>query len=106
MVNQISQYNNYPMRDWHFEHMQKTILKYVSGLTETEKLSSWKVKQHRRYGGNLFNVRRNIKDDIQHGVTREEVTAFLDRVLNDPSFYEVRAIVGSIERIKELQQQQ
>jgi hypothetical protein len=23
------------MKDWHFEHMQKTILKYVSGLTET-----------------------------------------------------------------------
>ncbi len=48
------------MRDWHFEHMQKTILKYVSGLTENEKQSSWKVKQHRRYGGNLPNVRRNI----------------------------------------------
>jgi hypothetical protein len=102
MVNQISQYNNYPMRDWHFEHMQKTILKYVSGLTETEKLSSWKVKQHKRYGGNLYNVRRNIEDDIKHGVTSEEVTAFLDRVLNDPSFSDVRAIAGSIERIKEL----
>ena len=102
MVNQI---NSYPMRDWHFEHMQKTVLKYVSGLTETEKLSSWKVKQHKRYGGNLFNVRRNIKDDIQQGVTREEVTSFLDKVLNNPSFSDVRAVAGSIERIKELQRE-
>jgi hypothetical protein len=93
------------MRDWHFEHMQKTILKYVSGLTETEKLSSWKVKQHKRYGGNLYNVRRNINDDIKHGVTIEEVKAFLDKVLNDPSFSDVRATAGSIDRIKELQQQ-
>ncbi len=93
------------MRDWHFEHMKKTVLKYVTGLSETEKGSSWKVKQHKRYGGNLPNVRRNIRDDIQHGVTRDEVTAFLDKVLNDPSFSDVRAVAGSIERIKELQRE-
>jgi hypothetical protein len=103
MVNQISQYNNYPMKEWHFEHMQKTILKYVSGLTETEKGSSWKVKQHKRYGGNLFNVRRNINFDLMHGVTREEVIAFLDKVRSDPSFSSVRKIVGSIERLDQLQ---
>jgi hypothetical protein len=97
----ISQ-NNYPMREWHLEHMQKTILKYVSGLTETEKNSSWKVKQHKRYGGNVYNVRRNIKDDIQHGVTSGEVSEFLDRVQNDPSFSDIRRIAGSIERIKDL----
>ena len=90
------------MREWHLEHMQKTILKYVSGLTETEKNSSWKVKQHKRYGGNVYNVRRNIKDDIQHGVTSGEVSKFLDRVQNDPSFSDIRRIAGSIERIKDL----
>ena len=105
MVNQISQFNIYPMRDWHFEHMQKTILKYVKGLTETEKLSSWKVKQHKRFGGNLYNVRRNLKDDIQHGVTKEEVSEFLNKVLNDPSFSDIRRVIGSIERIRELQQE-
>ncbi len=99
MVNQ----NNYPMRDWHFEHMQKTILKYVSGLTENEKLSSWKVKQHNKYGGNLPSVRSNINFDIHHGVTREEVTEFLDKILNDPSFSDIRAVAGSIERIKDLE---
>lgn len=98
MINQ----NIYPMRDWHFEHMQKTILKYVSGLTENEKQSSWKVKQHRRYGGNLPNVRRNIDFDILHGVTREEVSEFLDKIQHDSSFSDIRRVAGSIERIKEL----
>jgi hypothetical protein len=65
--------------------MHKTILKYVSGLTEDEKLSSWKVKQHKRYG-NVVNVRRNINFDIQHGVTGEEVYEFLDKIQNDHSF--------------------
>jgi hypothetical protein len=54
-------------------------------LTEDEKLSSWKVKQHKRYG-NVVNVRRNINFDIQHGVTGEEVYEFLDKIQNDHSF--------------------
>jgi hypothetical protein len=98
MINQ----NNYPMRDWHFEHMQKIILKYVSGLTENEKNSSWKVKQHNRYGGNVVNVRRNINFDIQHGITREEVSEFLDKIQNDLSFSDIRRVAGSIERIRDL----
>jgi hypothetical protein len=27
------------MKDWHFEHMQKTVVKYVAGLSEDENLS-------------------------------------------------------------------
>jgi hypothetical protein len=91
------------MKDWHFEHMQKTVVKYVAGLSEGEKGSSWKVKQHKKYSGNLANVRKNISFDIKHGVTREEVTAFIDKVLNDPSFSDVRKSEGSEERIKQLQ---
>jgi hypothetical protein len=48
--------------------MQKTIVKYVFGLLESEKGSSWKKTQHKKYGGNLANVRRN-NFDIRHGVT-------------------------------------
>ena len=90
------------MRDWHFEHMQKTIVKYVFGLSESEKESSWKQKQHKKYGGNLTNVRRNINSDIKHGVTREEVAEFLDKILNDSSFADQWKIAGSKERVKEL----
>jgi hypothetical protein len=97
----IIQNNNYPMKECHFEHMQKTILKYVSGLTENEKQSSWKVKQHRRYGGNLPNVRRDIDFDILHGVTKEEVSEFLDKIQHS-SFSDIRRVAGSIERIRDL----
>jgi hypothetical protein len=93
------------MREWHYEHMQKTVVKYVVGLSEDEKSSSWKVKQHKKYSGNSANVRKNINFDIKHGVTREEVIAFIDKVLNDPSFSDIRKSEGSEERIKELQQE-
>ena len=41
---------------------------------------------------------------MHHGVTREEVTEFLDKVLNDPSFTDTRVVAGSIERIMDLRQ--
>jgi hypothetical protein len=93
------------MKEWHFEHMQKTILKYVFGLSEEEKGSSYKQKLHKKYGGNLTNVRRNIGFDMKHGVTKEEVAEFLDKVQYDSSFSDLRKRVGSKERILELQQQ-
>jgi hypothetical protein len=99
----INQSNNYPMKEWHFEHMQKTVVKYVAGLSETEKGFPWKVRQHKKYGCNLPNVRKNINFDIKHGVTGEEVVAFLDKVLNDPSFSGIRNTTDSKDRIKELQ---
>jgi ABC-type Mn2+/Zn2+ transport system ATPase subunit len=97
MVNQ----NNYPMRDWHFEHMQKTIVKYISGISDDA--TSFQKKMHRKYNGKIGYVRRNIDFDIKHGVTREEVIAFLDKVQNDSSFSDIRKSEGSEERIKELQ---
>jgi hypothetical protein len=62
----------------------------MAGLSEGEKGSTWKQKQHKKYGGNLANVRRNINFDIKHGVTREEVTKFLNKVKHDSSFSKQR----------------
>jgi hypothetical protein len=97
----LIQQNSYPLKDWHFEHMQKTIVKYVSGLSDNA--TSFQKKQHKKYGGNLANVHRNIEFDIKHGVTREEVALFLDKVRNDSSFSNVRKSVGSKERLEQLQ---
>jgi hypothetical protein len=97
----LVQQNNYPLKDWHFEHMQKTIVKYVAGLSDNA--TSFQKKQHKKYGGNLANVHRNIEFDIKHGVTREEVALFLDKVRNDSSFSNVRKSVGSKERLEQLQ---
>jgi hypothetical protein len=96
----VVQQNSYPLRDWHFEHMQKTIVKYVFGLSDDA--SPYNKKQHKKYGGNLAYVRRNIDFDIRHGVTKEEVTEFLNKIQNDPSFADQRKIEGSKGRFEEL----
>lgn len=61
--------------------MQKTILKYFSGIIDDS--TSFQVKMHRKYNGKIGYVRRNIDFDILHGVTRDEVIAFLDKIQND-----------------------
>jgi hypothetical protein len=99
----LVQHNDYPMREWHLENMKKTIVKYVGGLSEDDAKSKYKMKLHRKYKGNLAYVRKSIDIDIRHGVTREEVTEYLDKILNDPSFSDIRKSEGSKERIAELQ---
>ena len=81
--------------------MKKTAVKYVTGMLENS--SSRQKKQHKKYGGNLFNVRRNIDFDIRHGVTKEEVLSFLCKVRNDSEFSSLREKVGSIERLDEIE---
>jgi hypothetical protein len=91
------------MKEWHFEHMQQIIVKYVNGISNADNDSSWKRKQHKKYSGNVGFVRRSINYDIKHGVTRQEVTEFLNKVRNDSSFSNIRESAGSIARIEELQ---
>jgi ABC-type Mn2+/Zn2+ transport system ATPase subunit len=80
--------------------MQKTIVKYVSGISDDT--TSFQKKMHRKYNGKIGYVRRNIDFDIKHGVTRDEVIAFLDKIQNDSSFSDIRKSEGSEERIREL----
>ena len=80
--------------------MQKTIVKYVFGISDDA--TSFQKKMHRKYNGKIGYVRRNI-DFIKHGVTRDEVIAFLNKIQYDSSFSDIRKGEGSKERIKELQ---
>ena len=76
--------NSYPMKEWHLENMKKTIVKYVTGLSENT--TSYQKRQHKKYGGNLANVHRNIDFDMRHDVAIQEVLVFLDKVRKHPSF--------------------
>lgn len=97
-----TQNNSYPMREWHVEHMQKTIVKFVTGLSDNA--SSWQKRQHKKYN-NLTNVRKNITYDMKHGVTNEEVFSFFKRVRSDPSFSNILENVGSVDRLDEVERQ-
>lgn len=87
------------MRDWHVEHMQKTIVKFVTELSESA--SSWQRKQYKKYN-TIANVCRNIDYDIRHGVTNEDVLSFIDKIRNDSSYSDLQDNHSSMEKLDEV----
>ena len=88
------------MREWHVKHMEKTIVKFVTGLSENA--SMWEKRQNKRYG-RITNICRQIDYDIKQGVTTEQVLMILQKIRDDSSFSTLREKDGSIERLDEVE---
>ena len=87
------------MREWHVKHMEKTVVKFVTGLSENA--SRWEKRQNKRYG-RITNVCRQIGYDIKQGATTEQVLLILQKIRNDSSFSGLQKNDGSMERLNEL----
>jgi hypothetical protein len=92
--------NSFPMREWHIEHMEKTVVKFVKGLSANA--SMWEKRQNKRYG-RITSVCRQIGYDIKQGVTNEQVLSLLQKIRNDSSFSGLRDNNGSTERLNEVE---
>jgi hypothetical protein len=92
--------NSFPMREWHVKHMEETVVKFVTGLSENATV--WEKRQNKRYG-KITNVCRQIGYDIKQGATNEQVLLLLQKIRNDPSFSSLRTKDGSIERLNEVE---
>jgi hypothetical protein len=88
------------MKEWHIEHMEKTVIKYIKGLPENA--TAWEKRQHRRYGG-ITRVCRQINYDIKHGVTNEEVLELLEAIKNDSSYLNLRNDTNCMNRLAEIE---
>lgn len=89
------------MREWHFEHMHKTLLKYVKGLSPDA--NSWERRNHKKYG-NIINVCRQIEYDMRHGVTKEELLASLSKIHKHSSYQMLRQDSSSMDRLSEIEE--
>ena len=92
--------NSFPMKEWHIQHMEKTVIKYIKGLPENA--TAWEKRQHRRYGG-ITRVCRQINYDIKHGVTNNEIQMFLKKIDSDSSFIDLRNKEGFKKRFLEIE---
>jgi hypothetical protein len=88
------------MREWHVEHMEKTVVKYVKGLSENA--SGWEKRNNKKYGS-LAKICRQIEYDVKHGATSEQVISMFSRVRNDSSFANLREANGSMKRLDEVE---
>jgi hypothetical protein len=87
------------MREWHVKHMEKTVIKYVTGLSANA--TAWEKRQNKRYG-KIANVCRQIEYDIKQGVTNEQVLFILRKIRSDSSFCSLQSNDSSMERLNEL----
>jgi hypothetical protein len=88
------------MMEWHVKHLEKVVLKFVTGLAENA--TSWEKRMNKRYG-RINNVARQINYDIKQGATYDQVLLLLQRIRNDSSFSSLRDNNGSLERLAELE---
>lgn len=92
--------NSFPMIEWHVKHLEKIVLKFVTGISENA--TSWEKRMNKRYG-RITNVYRQINYDIKQGATNEQVVSLLQKIRNDSSFSYLRNNDGSLERLGELE---
>jgi len=92
--------NSFPMTEWHVEHMEKTVVKYVKGLSENA--TRWQIRNHKKYG-NLANICKQIEYDIKHGASTEQLLMVIHKVRNDSAFSDLRKDTGSMDRLNEVE---
>lgn len=88
------------MREWHVEHMQKTIIKYISGISGT--MSLLQARQYMKYY-TISNVQKTIYYDTNHGVTKEDIFLFIEMVRNHPSYYVLQSNKLAMEKLRNIE---
>ena len=94
--------NSYPLKKWHIENMEKTIIKYVKGIPLDATILE--IRKNKKYG-KLSNIVRNINYDIKHGVTNEQVLEVFLRIRNEPLFLDLQNNIEAMNRLGDLERQ-
>ena len=94
--------NNYAMKDWHLEHVEKVIVRFVKGISPDA--SSFEKRNYKKYS-TVSSCAKQIEYDIKHGVSMDEVIIVLKRIRHDKSYAELRKNHDSIQRLDELERQ-
>ncbi len=92
--------NSFPMKQWHLEHVEKSIKKYIIGLSETA--SIWEKRQHKKYG-TIANCCKQVDYDLKHGVTIEDVFLVLQKIKSDETIASVLQNENSTQRLREIE---
>jgi hypothetical protein len=94
--------NNFAMKDWHLEHVEKVIVRYIKGISPDA--SSFEKRNFKKYS-TISSCAKQIEYDIKHGVTTEEVSAVIQKIRYDKSFSEFARNSESMQRLDELERQ-
>ena len=88
--------NSFPLTKWHEEHMEKLIIRYVTGLPADA--SNWQKRMNKKYGKQP-NIIKNIKYDIKHGANKSQVLALFLRIRQESFFHYLQINKESMDRV-------
>lgn len=88
------------MREWHVEHMQKMLTKFVVGLRKDA--SPWEAKQYKKYL-NFNNVCRQVHYDMKHGVSQDQVLEAITKIKSHHSFATTRKDAECMARLDQIE---
>lgn len=94
--------NNFAMKDWHLEHVEKVIIRYIKGISPDA--SSFEKRNFKKYS-TISSCAKQIEYDIKHGVTTEEVLAVMQKIRHDKSFVVLQTNPETVQRLDELERQ-
>lgn len=94
--------NNYAMKDWHLEHVEKVIIRFVKGISPDA--SSFEKRNYKRYSS-VSSCAKQIEYDIKHGVSIDEVLEVMRKIRHDKQFRDLQKDPESLQRLDELQRQ-
>jgi hypothetical protein len=94
--------NNYAMKDWHLEHVEKVIIRFVKGISPDA--SSFEKRNYKKYS-TVSSCAKQIEYDIKHGVTMDEVLNVVRKIRHDKQFKDLQRSPESLQRLDELERQ-
>ena len=94
--------NNFAMKDWHLEHVEKVIIRYITGISPDA--SSFEKRNFKKYS-TISSCSKQIEYDIKHGVALEEVIAIIQKIRTSESYTELRENPEVLQRLDEIERQ-
>lgn len=90
---------NYPMKGWHREHAERTIVRFAIGLSEDA--SEFEKRNYRKYG-TLAACIRQIEYDMHHGVQKREVMEIIRKIGRNKKYASIKSDREAMARLQEL----
>lgn len=92
-------YNNFAMKDWHLEHVEKVIVHFAQGLPPDA--SSFEKKRYKKFG-TITCCARQIEYDMKQGVEKGEVTEVFRKITLNKKYAKLRSNAEAIARLEGL----
>ena len=90
------------MREWHLEHVEKTIVYFAQGLSDNA--NPYQKRNHKKYG-TISHCIKQIEYDKHHGVQADEVMQILHKIKLQKKYAGLRSNAEAKSRLKELEDQ-